>query len=58
MQIPPAELEAILISHPKVLDAAVIGHPDEKVGELPTAYVVKKVETVSEQELQDFVAGE
>lgn len=39
-QVPPAELEAILLSHPKVKDAAVIGVPNEKVGELATAFIV------------------
>ncbi|XP_058465887.1 luciferin 4-monooxygenase-like [Malaya genurostris] len=39
-QVPPAELEALLLTHPKVKDAAVIGIPDERVGELATAFVV------------------
>ena len=34
-QVPPAELEALLLTHPKVADAAVIGLPDEEAGELP-----------------------
>ena len=39
-QVPPAELEALLLTHPSVADAAVIGRPDERSGELPAAYVV------------------
>ena len=39
-QVAPAELEAILRSHPAVADAAVIPVPDERAGELPKAYVV------------------
>jgi len=39
-QVPPAELEAILLSHPKVADAAVIGIPDEEAGEIPKGFVV------------------
>ncbi|KAL1394698.1 hypothetical protein pipiens_011770 [Culex pipiens pipiens] len=39
-QVPPAELEALLLTHPKVKDAAVIGVPNEKVGELATAFIV------------------
>ena len=39
-QVAPAELEALLASHPDVLDAAVIGRPDERSGERPVAYVV------------------
>jgi acyl-CoA synthetase (AMP-forming)/AMP-acid ligase II len=39
-QVPPAELESILINHPDVADVAVIGVPDEDAGEIPKAYVV------------------
>ena len=39
-QVPPAELEALLITHPKVADVAVIGVPDEEAGEVPKAFVV------------------
>lgn len=58
-QVPPAELEALLVSHPLVADAAVVPKKDEAAGEVPVAFVVRK-ETgsggVSEQELKDFVA--
>uniref|UniRef100_A0A182QR12 Luciferin 4-monooxygenase n=1 Tax=Anopheles farauti TaxID=69004 RepID=A0A182QR12_9DIPT len=57
-QVPPAELEAILLEHPKISDAAVIGVPDERAGELPLAFVVKEYgEQLSEQEVKDFVAS-
>lgn len=39
-QVPPAELEAILLNDPRVADVAVIGIPDDEVGELPKAFVV------------------
>jgi acyl-CoA synthetase (AMP-forming)/AMP-acid ligase II len=39
-QVPPAELEALLLSHPAISDAAVIPHPDEEAGEVPKAFVV------------------
>ncbi|XP_058812707.1 luciferin 4-monooxygenase-like isoform X2 [Topomyia yanbarensis] len=56
-QVAPAELEAILLRHPKVKDAAVIGLPDERVGELATAFVVKEPGVdVSEDEIVQFVA--
>ena len=38
-QVPPAELEALLITHPAVVDVAVIGVPEPAVGELPKAFV-------------------
>jgi 4-coumarate--CoA ligase len=41
-QVAPAELEALLVTHPSVADAAVIGVPNEEAGELPKAYVVLK----------------
>jgi acyl-CoA synthetase (AMP-forming)/AMP-acid ligase II len=39
-QVAPAELEALLRSHPAVLDAAVVGRPHPRHGEVPVAFVV------------------
>ncbi len=40
-QVPPAEMENLLRSHPAIADAGVIGIPHDKMGEAPRAYVVK-----------------
>ena len=54
-QIAPAELEAVLLRHPAVADAAVIPSPDEESGEVPKAFVVLKA-PVEPQAILDFVA--
>ena len=41
LQVSPSELEDILRNHPEVLDAAVMGIPDDRLGEVPRAFVVK-----------------
>ena len=41
-QVPPAELEALLVTHPGVADAGVVGRPDERTGERPVAFVVPR----------------
>lgn len=41
-QVAPAELEAILLGHPAVADAAVVPSPDPEAGEVPKAYVVRR----------------
>ncbi|XP_066996455.1 luciferin 4-monooxygenase [Anabrus simplex] len=53
-QVAPAELEGLLMSHPAVQDAAVIGVPDDNAGELPRAFVVKKKD-VTEEELIAYI---
>ena len=56
-QVPPAELEALIVSHPKVLDVAVIGIPDVEAGELPKAFVVAAPESgLTAEQLQEYVA--
>lgn len=42
MNISPAEIEALLAAHPKVAESAVVGYPDEVLGERTCAFVVPK----------------
>ena len=57
LQIAPAELEAIVQSHPAVADVAVIPSPDDEAGEIPKAFVVVKPgATLTADEVIAFVA--
>jgi acyl-CoA synthetase (AMP-forming)/AMP-acid ligase II len=47
MQVAPAELEAVLLTHPAVLDCAVIRKDDTEAGEVPKAFVVLKADDAS-----------
>jgi acyl-CoA synthetase (AMP-forming)/AMP-acid ligase II len=56
-QVAPAELEAVLLRHPAVLDCAVFGVADERAGEVPAAAVALDPDIpVAKGELQDLVA--
>ncbi|GMJ10598.1 OPC-8:0 CoA ligase1 [Hibiscus trionum] len=56
-QVPPAELEALLLSHPHISDAAVIPIPDDEVGQYPMAYVVRKSgSNISGTQVMDFIS--
>ncbi|XP_075633799.1 4-coumarate--CoA ligase-like 9 isoform X1 [Castanea sativa] len=56
-QVAPAELEHVLQSHPEIVDAAVIPYPDEEVGQVPIAFVVRQPQSnLDEAETMDFVA--
>jgi 4-coumarate--CoA ligase len=55
-QVPPAELEGLLLTHPAVADSAVIGIPDDEAGELPKAFIVLKPGAeASAEDIQQFV---
>ena len=56
-QVPPAELEGLLITHPAILDVAVIGVPDDEAGELPKAFitVAPGADAPSLDDVQEFV---
>ena len=57
-QVAPAEVEAVLLGHPAVLDCAVFGLADEQAGEVPVAAVqLEPGRAVGSGELQDLVAG-
>lgn len=54
-QLAPAELEALLLTHPSIADAAVIGIPDEESGEVPRAFiVVKPNQALTADEVTEF----
>src|SRR5262249_17469269 len=55
-QVAPAELEAVLLAHPAVADAAVVPSPDERAGEVPKAFVVLKTAATAD-DLVAFVAA-
>jgi acyl-CoA synthetase (AMP-forming)/AMP-acid ligase II len=56
-QVPPAELEALLLGHDAIADAAVIPAPSEEAGEIPKAYVVRKPGAeLSEADVMAFTA--
>lgn len=55
-QVAPAELEAVLLSHPNIADAAVIPCADDEAGEVPKAFVVLNGEA-SAAEIMDYVAA-
>ena len=55
-QIAPAELEALLLEHPAVMDSAVIPKRDLESGEIPKAFVLLRPEKqASVEELMRFV---
>ncbi|KAH6830435.1 4-coumarate:CoA ligase 3 [Perilla frutescens var. hirtella] len=56
-QVPPAELEALLISHPQISDAAVVPQKDEAAGEVPVAFVVPSSGSeLTEETVKEFVS--
>uniref|UniRef100_A0A1I8INR3 AMP-binding domain-containing protein n=1 Tax=Macrostomum lignano TaxID=282301 RepID=A0A1I8INR3_9PLAT len=57
LQVAPAELEALLLECPDVTDAGVVARPDERAGELPVAFVVRREGSLaSEADIQRWVA--
>lgn len=50
----PNEVEDVMMSHPKVAECAAVGVPDEHSGELVKLFVVKKDQSLTEDELRTF----
>jgi acyl-CoA synthetase (AMP-forming)/AMP-acid ligase II len=57
MQVAPAELEALLLTHPAVLDVAVVRKADQEAGEVPKAYVVLRPDDVSKATTGEALMG-
>ena len=57
MQVAPAELEALLFTHPAILDAAVIRKADEEAGEVPKAFIVLKPDDASRATRAEAIMG-
>ena len=57
LQVAPAELEALLITHPSVLDVAVVRKADEEAGEVPKAFVVLKPGEASRATAGEAIMG-
>ncbi|MFJ5176238.1 4-coumarate--CoA ligase family protein [Streptomyces griseoviridis] len=55
-QVAPAELEALLLTHPGIADAAVVGALDDRGDEIPHAHVVRAATGLSEGEVMTYVA--
>ncbi|KAG6383092.1 hypothetical protein SASPL_157162 [Salvia splendens] len=56
-QVAPAEIEALLLNHPNISDAAVVSMKDEQAGEVPVAFVVKSNgSTITEDEIKQFIS--
>lgn len=56
-QVAPAELEGLLLTHPEIVDAAVIGQPDLQAGEVPIAYIVlSSGSSLKKEDVMEFVS--
>lgn len=56
-QVPPAELEALLVTHPSIADAAVVPQKDDVAGEVPVAFVVRSHGfELTEEAVKEYIA--
>ncbi|OGF73982.1 hypothetical protein A2W54_03580 [Candidatus Giovannonibacteria bacterium RIFCSPHIGHO2_02_43_13] len=51
----PAEIEKIILQHPEVAEVGVVGVPNEKMGEVPKAFVVAKNPALTAEEIHFFL---
>ena len=57
-QVSPTELEGLLVKHPAILDAAVVGIPSMDGNDQPRAFVVlKEGSEPSEEDICEYIAG-
>jgi len=56
-QVPPAELEALLLTHPDIADAAVIGVADDSGEEIPKAFIVRGSAELADTDVMAFVTA-
>jgi len=56
-QVPPAELEALLLAHPSIADAAVVPQKDDAAGEVPVAFVVRAANSdIAEDAIKEYIS--
>jgi acyl-CoA synthetase (AMP-forming)/AMP-acid ligase II len=55
--VAPAEVEALLLEHPAVLDCGVVGRPDPAAGEIPVAFIVLRQGSVASKKLEENLCG-
>uniref|UniRef100_A0A0E0K3Y0 4-coumarate--CoA ligase n=1 Tax=Oryza punctata TaxID=4537 RepID=A0A0E0K3Y0_ORYPU len=56
-QVPPAELESLLIAHPSIADAAVVPQKNDVAGEVPVAFVVRAADSdITEESIKEFIS--
>lgn len=55
LQVAPSELEDVLRKHPDIADVAVIGVPNERSGEAPRSYIVKRNDKLTAQDINAFL---
>lgn len=54
----PIEIEEVLYEYNKILEAAVVGIPDDRMGEIPKAFIVpKRGETITREEIMEYVVS-